>query len=238
MGFIDNATSNILIDAVLTDVGRQFLARNDGSFSIIKFAASDDECNYNLIRQFGRTVGKEKIAKNTPIMEAQTVGALAQKYRLVSLSNPNLIRMPNITLVTGGTSNIVTMGRNLEKTKTVKFEQQIQNETEINPELRDQVFLVELSNLFLRVVNVEPDNVDGQQRATYVLTRDAATTALQGSSITFTLAVQSITDALFDVFGLTATGSTTKNTIKTIVRVTGLASGAVHEITVSISRTG
>lgn len=238
MGFIDNSTSNILLDAVLTDTGRSFLARNDGSFSIVKFAASDDELDYSLIRQFGRTVGKEYIERLTPICEAQTIGSLAQKYRLVSISNPNLVRLPTVSLVAGGSSGIVTLGRNIEKSKTVKFEQQIQNETEVNPELRDQVFLVELSNLFLRIVNVEPDNVDGQQRASYVLTRDAVSTALQGSSVTFILAVQSITDALFDVYGLTATGSTTKNTIKTIVRVTGLQSGAVSEAQVSISRTG
>lgn len=238
MGFIDNNTNNILLDCVLTDVGRSFLARNDGSFSIIKFALSDDEVDYSLIRQFGRTVGKEHIEKLTPIFEAQTIGTLAQKHRLVSISNPNLVRLPTISLVAGGSSGIVTLGRNIEKSKTVKFEQQIQNETEVNPELRDQVFLVELSNLFLRVVNIEPDNVDGQQRASYILTRDAVSTALQGSSVTFILAVQSITDALFDVYGLTATGSSTKNTIKTIVRVTGLQSGAVSEIQVSISRTG
>ena len=238
MGFLQNDTNAILLDAVLTDQGRAFLARNDGSFSIGKFSCSDDEIQYDLIRQYGRTVGKEYIERLTPIMEAQTVGSLAQKHRLISVSNPNLIRLPTVSLVSGGTSGVVTMGRNLEKTKTVRFEQQIQNETEINPELRDQVFLVELSNLFLRVVNVEPDNVDGQQRATYVLTRDATTTAVQGSSLTFTLAVQSITDALFDVFGLTATGSTTKNTIRTMVAVTGLQSGARSDSTVSISRTG
>ena len=65
MGFLDNASNNIILDAVLTDVGRQFLARNDGSFSIHKFALGDDEVNYNIIAKYGRTVGKEKIEKKT-----------------------------------------------------------------------------------------------------------------------------------------------------------------------------
>ena len=72
MGFLDHSTNNIVVDAVLTDLGRQALARNDGSFSIYQFALGDDEIDYSIIQQFGRTVGKEKIEKNTPIMEALT----------------------------------------------------------------------------------------------------------------------------------------------------------------------
>ena len=63
MGYLDGSTNNIILDAVLTDVGRQFLARNDGSFSIHKFALGDDEVNYDVISKYGRTVGKEKIEK-------------------------------------------------------------------------------------------------------------------------------------------------------------------------------
>ena len=36
MGFLDHSTNNIILDAVLTDAGREALARNDGSFEIIK----------------------------------------------------------------------------------------------------------------------------------------------------------------------------------------------------------
>ena len=61
MGFLDNSTNNIILDAVLTDLGRQALAKNDGSFSIFKFAFSDEEVDYGHIVNFGRTVGKEKI---------------------------------------------------------------------------------------------------------------------------------------------------------------------------------
>ena len=73
MGFLDNSTNNLILDAVLTDVGRQFLARNDGSFSIHKFALGDDEVNYGIVTKYGRTVGAEKIEKNTPIFEALTL---------------------------------------------------------------------------------------------------------------------------------------------------------------------
>jgi hypothetical protein len=52
MGFLDNSTNNIKIDVVLTDMGRQLLSRNDGSFSIHKFALGDDEVDYSIIQQF------------------------------------------------------------------------------------------------------------------------------------------------------------------------------------------
>ena len=76
MGFLDHSTNNIIVDAVLTDTGRQALSRNDGSFSIFKFALADDEIDYAVIQQYGRTVGKEKIEKNTPVLEALTLGSL------------------------------------------------------------------------------------------------------------------------------------------------------------------
>jgi len=237
MGFLTHDSNNIILDAVLTDTRRQFLARNDGSFSIVKFAWSDDEVDYSTITKFGRTVGKEKIEKGTPVLEAQTVGLYAQKYRLISISNPNLIRLPTMSIVSGASNDIVSLGRNTNKTKTLTIEQQIQNESEINAELRDQVFIVELNNMFLRVLNVEPDNIDGQQRAMYVITRDGTVTSVQGSRATFTLSVQSVSDAQFDVFGQTSSGSATKNTLTTIVRVSGLNSGAVKEFTVQVSRT-
>ena len=65
MGFLDNSTNNILIDAVLTDSGRRALALNNGSFSIVKFALGDDEVDYTIIKKYGTTVGKEKLIKNT-----------------------------------------------------------------------------------------------------------------------------------------------------------------------------
>ena len=40
MGFLDNS-GDIILDAVLTDAGRQRLARGDGSFNVTKFAFGD-----------------------------------------------------------------------------------------------------------------------------------------------------------------------------------------------------
>ena len=47
MGFLDNS-GDIILDVVLTDLGRQRLAKGDGSFNITKFALGDDEIDYSL----------------------------------------------------------------------------------------------------------------------------------------------------------------------------------------------
>lgn len=236
MGFLDNSTNNIIMDCVLTDVGRQFLARNDGSFSLVKFAVSDDEINYGIITKYGRTVGREKIEKNTPIFEAMTNQAYAQKYKLVSVSNPNLLRLPSFAL--SGDSNVdsttetVTLGRNQQKTATVTVEQTIVNETSIDVELRDQTFTVDVPNTFLQLLRQTPVNIDGQQRASYILTRSPVENSFGGSSVQFTLSVKSLTDALFTVYGTTAD----KTLIKVYLKVTGMQSGAVKDIAVIVNK--
>jgi hypothetical protein len=236
MGFLDHSTNNIILDAVLTDVGRQFLARNDGSFSIHKFALGDDEVNYGIIAKYGRTVGREKIEKNTPVFEALTNQSHSQKYRLVSISNPNLLRLPSLSLSgdskVDGVNSIITLGRNQKQQATVMLEQVIKNETSIDVELRDQTFVVEVPNLFCQILQNTPENIDGQQRATYILTRSPTSNSFGGSSVQFTLSVKSLTDALFQVYGSTAN----KTLIKTYIKVTGVQSGAVKDITVIIDK--
>lgn len=236
MGFLDGSSNNLILDAVLTDVGRQFLSRNDGSFSIHKYALGDDEVNYGIVSKYGRTVGAEKIEKNTPILEALTNQAVAQKYKLVSVSNPNLLRLPAMSLSgdanVNALSGLVTLGRNTQKTSNVIVQQTIQNETTIDVELRDQTFIVDVPNLFVQVLNNTPENVDGNQRATYILTRSPAENAFGGSSVQFTLSVKSLTDALFAVYGTTAD----KTKIKAFMKVTGVQSGAVQDIGIIIDK--
>lgn len=74
MGFLDHTTNNIIVDAVLTDKGREKLAQSGtgGGLNIVKYAFADNEVDYTLLKKYGETVGKEKIEKNTPIFEANT----------------------------------------------------------------------------------------------------------------------------------------------------------------------
>jgi len=236
MGYLNHSTNNIILDAVLTDRGRQFLARNDGSFNIIKFALSDDDVDYTIIEKFGRTVGKEKIEKNTPIMEGLTNQNYAQKYKLVSVSNAFLTRMPSVSLTGEGvntTGNALTMGRLRTTKRTITLSQTIEDEQSVDVELRDQVFMVEMSNLFLQLTAHTPDSIDSSSMASYLVTRDAEETGLGGTKITFTLELKNITDNQFTVYG----NASDKSTVSAQVKITGLQSGTVKEFTVNISKT-
>lgn len=235
-GFLDSSSNSLILDAVLTDQGRAALARNDGSFSIHKFALGDDEVNYSHITRFGRTVGAERIEKLTPVFEALTNGTQALKYKLISVSNPNLLRLPALSLsgdsAVDGTNSTVTLGRNTQKSSTVTLEQVINNETTIDVELRDQSFIVDVNNLFLQVLRNTPTSIDNQQRAQYNIIRSPNENSYGGSICQFTLSVRSLTDALFTTYGTTAD----KTKIKTYVKVSGLQSGSVYEFAVMISK--
>ena len=236
MGFLDHSTNNIIVDAVLTDIGREFLARNDGSFSIVKFALGDDEVDYTMIRKFGRTVGKEKIEKNTPVFEAQTNANLALKFKAVSVSNPNLVRLPRVTFTSDGldaTGTLVSMTRTGSSTsRSVTLTQTITGESLIDPELRDQAYIVKMANQFLSLTGFTPDTIDKDGVATYILLRAPGETSAGGSTITLPLVVRSITDTQYTVYG----NSTDKTIITTVVSVTGLQSGATKEFEVQITK--
>lgn len=236
MGFLDHSTNNIIIDAVLTDVGRAFLARNDGSFSIVKFALGDDEVDYEIIKKFGRTVGKEKIEKNTPVFEAQTAGNLALKHKLVSVSNPNLIRLPSLTLEGSGvdsTSSTLEMSRSgSSSSRTITVTQNIENENSIDVELRDQAFIVRLPHMFLQMRSETPDNVDSNNVATYIIPRDSSITSLGGSQLKLEIETKSITDAQFDIYGNVGD----RSVISSVVSITGIQSGATREFEVQVSK--
>ena len=236
MGFLDHSTSNIIVDAVLTDIGRQFLARNDGSFSIVKFTLADDEIDYSVIQKYGRVVGKEKIEKNTPVFEAQTIAGLALKYRCVSISNPNLVKMPSFTITgegldSGGTTLSMTQSATTSS-RLLTFTQAVIGENTVDVELRDQQFLVKIPNQFMQIAGAAPDYVDVDNVAYYTLVRSPTTTTAGGSILTFTLVLKSITDTQFSVFGT----SSDKTIIKTVASVTGLQSGTVKDFNITISK--
>lgn len=239
MGFLDHSTNNIILDAVLTDLGRQFLARNDGSFSISKFALGDDEVDYSIIKKFGRTVGKEKIEKNTPVFEALTNQAYALKYRALSSPDPNLVRLPGLTFsATGITGEVVTLGlqgTTTDRERQITITQQITGEASVPVGMVDTAFEIQMNNNFLEVSqpsDEQPENIDGQGRAFYAVDAADSETAAGGGRLVFSLRAKAISDAQFTVFGT----STNKNLIKTSVLVRGLSSGAVKEFEVQINK--
>ena len=95
MAFLDNS-GDIILDAVLTEVGRKRMA--NGNFRISKFALGDDEINYELYNKnhaSGSAYYDLEIMQ-TPVFEASTGINAGINYGLMSLTNRNLLYMPTI----------------------------------------------------------------------------------------------------------------------------------------------
>ena len=85
MGYLNNQV--ITVDAILTNKGRELLAKNDGSFRITQFALADDEIDYTLYNPThpsGSSFYGEAI-QNMPLLEAFPVETQIMKYKLATL---------------------------------------------------------------------------------------------------------------------------------------------------------
>ena len=51
MGFLDHSANNIIVDAVLTSLGRKKLANSFDTFKVAQFALADDEIDYGVIEK-------------------------------------------------------------------------------------------------------------------------------------------------------------------------------------------
>tara|TARA_R110002110_G_scaffold54951_15_gene157169 strand:+ start:999 stop:1904 length:906 start_codon:yes stop_codon:yes gene_type:complete len=97
MAFLDNS-GDIILDAVLTDTGRQRLAKGDGSFRIAKFAFGDDEIDYGLFVGNTGSAYQDLSILQTPVLEAFTNNSSLMKSTLLSISDENLLYLPILEL--------------------------------------------------------------------------------------------------------------------------------------------
>lgn len=234
MGFLDNSTNNIILDAVLTDLGRQALAKNDGSFSIFKFAFSDEEVDYGHIVNFGRTVGKEKIEKNTPILEASTQGSLAQKFRIKTVNNDSLTLLPNLSLATQLTNNILslspTSSSSLKSSQTLQIDQAIIGSSVVDPALTDFSYRVTMDDQFLTINGRTPDSVDDNNVAVYTIESSTFVTSQNLTSLNFTVVARNVSSSLFESYQQAGA-----SIVEKVITVEGMSSGATTTITAQVS---
>ena len=97
MGYLNNTV--VTVDAILTDVGRQLLAQQNGQFRITQFSLADDEIDYTLYNPnhpsgsayYGQAI------ENMPLLEAFPQATQVMKYKLVTLPR-GTARMPILTI--------------------------------------------------------------------------------------------------------------------------------------------
>lgn len=232
MGFLDHSTNNIVVDAVLTDRGRELLAGQNGntaSFKITKFSLSDDEVDYSIIKKYGRTVGKEKIIKNTPIFEAQTKSYLAQKHRMFTLANPNVAVLPSITC---DDSPAFVISDQNKKQQTITVKTDLNGDRPVPQEIIDDSYYLIIPDKLLRISsNRSPIDIDESTsllNATYVVRADSVAPNGFSSAIIKIEARPSIDSTLMSVYG-DSTG-----TISAFITIIGASSGARKDIKFTI----
>ena len=117
MGYLYN-NGTITVDAILTKLGREKLAKGQGNFNITQFALSDDEIDYDLWNpQHG--LGSEYfgiVIENMPITEAPTDETQSMKYKLVTLE-PGTRAIPYIA-ETNNLTSVDIYGANTSITTT------------------------------------------------------------------------------------------------------------------------
>tara|TARA_R110000824_G_scaffold127568_2_gene287846 strand:+ start:161 stop:1081 length:921 start_codon:yes stop_codon:yes gene_type:complete len=120
MGFLDNS-GDIILDAVLTDLGRKRLAEGNGSFQISKFAFGDDEIDYGLYDKTNTNGSAyyDISILQTPVLEAFTNNLSSMKSRLVSYGTNDLLYLPVIML----SDNVATLASTIVDTRMVVVDQ-------------------------------------------------------------------------------------------------------------------
>ena len=233
MGFLDHSTNNIIVDAVLTDTGRRLLSANDGSFSIVQFALSDEEVDYGIITKFGRNVGQEKIEKNTPVLESPTKSNLGQKYRLVALSNTYLTHLPRLDLTaTGGTSSTeIQLTSGVTSTAEVSFTVTPTLGNTVDAELIDEFFFVEVNNIFLNIPDSQIDIINTDNTVVY---RVSTTIQNTNTVLNFQLGLKGFSTSQFNTYRVAGSSGTSAH-VKVFLKVTGATSGLTKSVPVKIS---
>lgn len=242
MGFLNHATNNIIIDAVLTERGRELLSQNNGSFRISSFSFGDDEVDYTLVTKYGKVIGKEKIEKNTPVFEANPNENVAIKHPLISFSNPvdTLTKMPSLKVASAASS--ITLKNESTNRRETHAEIDVVNsivtsdtsET-IDNLLVDNRFMIRIHNDLLRIEGLSPDDLDTNKIATYFLQTIPSkykefANQKQG---TFTIYAKNVVNSsTFEVYA----DPSNNQKINTQVQVVGMSSGASKIIPVVINK--
>ena len=243
MGFLNHATNNIIIDAVLTDKGRELLSKNDGSFKITKFKLADDEVDYSIVEQYGIALGKEKIEKNTPIFEAITNENLAIKYPLITLSNDTtkVFAYPEIVLdQTNATVDISTQTNSaqsfLNPRINIKTSVNQDEDFDLNSaKLVDDYFKVRVFDKLVKITNAEGIIETKGDITTYAVKASQLQTSGEfngQTSCEIALTASGIaTDSSFKQYSL----DQDKTTIKTQVEIIGNRTNSVKVVPVKIT---
>jgi hypothetical protein len=246
MGFLNHATNNVIIDAVLTERGRELIANE--SFEVTSFAFGDDEVDYSLIQKYGLVIGKEKIEKNTPIFEANPNENIALKHPLITFINPitNLSSIPKLiwrnasegqTAITLSSSSSHT-STNVAIEETVTINNYVANLTIgsiLDEDITDGSFLVKVHDSLIKLKDRDYLDLDINNVATYSINTQTAENKQWDNQVSGSFTIYSyniVSSSSFTKYG----SILSPNSINTSIQIIGKSSGATLIIPVTINR--
>ena len=224
MGYLNNQI--ITVDAILTNKGRELLARGDGSFNITQFALSDDEIDYTLYNPThpsGSAFYGEAI-QNMPLMEAFPDESQMMKYKLVTLPR--------------GTTVMPTVGRGTDRIIEKQGRTFVIDPSTSN--YNNQIDVVE-SGYSFTIADVRVLQANTGFVATGTDTDAAKELVAQNQNQTITNGTAVSQTVIGKILTLTPTTVNTlfgtRNSIFTTLTIIGLESGARVQLPVEITRT-
>lgn len=232
MGFLDNS-GEIFLDAVLTDEGRERLARNDGTFAIVRFRLGDDEVDYRNWNELTGSDSKDRKILDTPVFEAFTNEVVALRYPLVTIRNARLQFLP--TMVAKPSS--VTLKEQTDSVgggvDVIVSQEIARSQTVLPAEIIDVNYSIEIDNDLLYVSGEIPVAITPFGTAKYIVgASPGRQTSAGGTECRFNVRVQTLTTETFDI--LVGTTVAKPRTIAATIIVTGQQSGMNVRVPVSI----
>lgn len=242
MGFLNHSTNNIIVDAVLTDKGRELLS-SSGRLDISRFALFDDEVDYSMIKKYGVIIGKEKIEKTTPVFEAITGQNVSLKYPLRTFDSnttQNINKYPYLERSGTSAINLQYSGTSVTTTASITIKTKLSNVSTsytLADDLQDDRFSIAVFNKLLKVEGLTNNNEKGDKTIYRVSSTSVATSANAEFSgqkeITFSISLMgTFTDDAFREYSV----FNDSNKIHTQITITGNKSGAVLVLPVTITR--
>lgn len=233
MGLQDNSGA-IFIDAVLTDEGRERLARNDGTFAIVRWRPADDEIDYRFWNNLTGSDSSDIKILDTPIFEAFSNEGIALRYPLVTIRNARLQFLPTFTANPAGTIFLQQQTDSVGGGADITVSQAVPRSQTILPaEVIDVNYQVELDNDLVFLSNVTPISITPFGRARYIIP-GTGKTAAGGTECKFNVRVQTLTTEIFDVLFGPKQANVTRFITTTII-VTGQQSGMNISLPVTIN---
>lgn len=230
---IQDNSGEVFIDATLTDLGREKLARNDGSFLIVKFRLGDDEIDYRNWNELTGSTAKDQTILDTPLFEALSNEAVGIKNPLVTIRNAKLQYIPSLVSKPSSISlreNDDSLGGGVDVTVYQEF---ARSQVVVPSELVDVNYFVKLDNDLLFIDGETPVSITSFGSANYIIPATPnQTTSAGGTILRFTARVAILTSELFDVQA--GVNAAKPRSITTNIDVVGQQSGLVVSIPVTI----